>query len=58
MMLMVKSMKRKLWSNSKHFGAKILKCGIIIHAQKLLLCVSPDNIKTEQNQNLKSLEIK
>jgi len=45
-------------SYSKLFGATILKCGIVIHAQKPWLCASPDGIVTENNQTLKVLEIK
>lgn len=45
-------------SYSKLFGATILKCGIVIHAQKPWLCASPDGIVTEKNQTLKVLEIK
>lgn len=42
----------------KLFDATILKCGIVIHAQKPWLCASLDGIVTENNQNVKVLEIK
>jgi len=45
-------------SYSKLFGATILKCGIVIHAQKPWLCASPDGIVIENYQNVKVLEIK